>query len=156
MCKALCCQTLCILEQQSEADTAPLILPLCAGRRRFRRIIESQNALGWEGPLKAIQPNPPAMSRDIFSWTRLLRAPSNLAWNVPSDGPSTTSLGNLCQGFTTLSVKNFFFLVLAAPWASEPAGGGRQPCAELTRVIISLETHWYRYYFSSYTIAKNV
>jgi len=38
------------------------------------------------------------MSRDIFSWIRLLRAPSNLAWNVPRDGASTTSLGNLVPG----------------------------------------------------------
>jgi len=32
----------------------------------------------------------------------------NLAWNVPRDGASTTSLGNLGQGLTTLTVKNFF------------------------------------------------
>ena len=50
------------------------------------------------------------MSRDFFNWIRLLRAPSNLAWNVFRDGASTTSLGNLCQCFTTLSVKNFFLI----------------------------------------------
>ncbi|KAK4830027.1 LOW QUALITY PROTEIN: hypothetical protein QYF61_008365 [Mycteria americana] len=47
----------------------------------------------------------PAMSRDIFSWIRLLRAPSNLTLNVSRDGASTTSLGNLCQCFTTLIIK---------------------------------------------------
>jgi len=56
---------------------------------------ESENALGWKGPLVAIQPNPPAVSRDIFTWIRLLRAPSSLAWNVLRDGASTTSLSNL-------------------------------------------------------------
>jgi len=51
---------------------------------------------------------PPAMSRDIFNWIRLLRAPSNLAWHVPRDGVSPASLGNLGQGFTNVSIKNFF------------------------------------------------
>jgi len=36
----------------------------------------------------------------------LLRAPSNLTLNVSI--PSTTSLGNLVQCFTTLIAKNFF------------------------------------------------
>ncbi|KAK4808555.1 hypothetical protein QYF61_009858 [Mycteria americana] len=39
---------------------------------------------------------------------RLLRALSNLTWNVSRDGASTTSLGNLFQCLTTLIVKNFF------------------------------------------------
>jgi len=30
-------------------------------------VIESQNGLGWKGSLKAIYPNPPAVSRDIFN-----------------------------------------------------------------------------------------
>jgi len=53
---------------------------------------------------------PPAMSRDIFNQTRLLRAPSNLTLNVSRDGALTTSLGNICQGFTTLMVKNFLLI----------------------------------------------
>jgi len=61
---------------------------------------------GLEGTFQGHLVQPPAMSRDIFNQTRLLRAPCNLAW----DGASTTSLGNLCQGFTTLSVKKFFFM----------------------------------------------
>jgi len=76
----------------------------------FHRIMESQNALGWKGPFKAISSNPPAISRDIFNWIGLLRAPSNMAWDVSRDGASPTSLHNLCQGFTTLSVKNFFLI----------------------------------------------
>jgi len=70
--------------------------------------LESQSGLGWKGPLEAIQSKPSAVSRDNFDQTGLLRAPFNLAWNVPRDGASTTSLGNLGQGFTTLIVKNCF------------------------------------------------
>ena len=50
------------------------------------------------------------MSRDIFSWIRLLQALSSLAWDVSRDGASPTSPGNPGQGFTTLSVKNFFLM----------------------------------------------
>ena len=72
--------------------------------------IESANSLCWKGTLKLIQPNPPAMSRDIFNHIKMLRAPSNLALSVSRAGASPTSLGNLCQGFTTLSMKNFFLI----------------------------------------------
>jgi len=34
---------------------------------KFRRIIESENALGWKGLFKVIKPNPPAVIRDIFN-----------------------------------------------------------------------------------------
>ena len=57
---------------------------------------------GWEGTCEDHLFHPPAVSRDISSQTRVLRAPSNLAWNVPRDGVSTTPLGNPCQGSTTL------------------------------------------------------
>jgi len=36
------------------------------------------------------------------------RVRTDIFWNVSRDGASPTSLGNLCQGLTTLSVKNFF------------------------------------------------
>jgi len=72
---------------------------------------EPENGLGWEGPLEATQSNPPAMGRDNFNWIRLLRAPSKLDVNVSRDGASPTSLGNLGQGFTTLTGKNFFYLI---------------------------------------------
>jgi len=48
------------------------------------------------------------MGRDTFHWARLLKAPSNLALNTAREGAATASLGNLCQGLTTLTVKNFF------------------------------------------------
>jgi len=50
------------------------------------------------------------VSRDIFSWIKVLRAPSNQAWNISRDGASTTYLDNLFQCFTTLHVKIFFLL----------------------------------------------
>ena len=46
------------------------------------------------------------MGRDISNRIRVLRAPSNLAWNGSRDGASPTSLGN--PGLTTLRVKNIF------------------------------------------------
>jgi len=71
------------------------------------RIIEW---FGWEGTFRGHLAQPPAVSRDIFNQTRLLRAPSNLALNVSRDGASTTSPGNLYQRFTTLTVNNFFLI----------------------------------------------
>jgi len=79
-------------------------------RTEYRGIIEAENGLGWKGPLKAIQSNHAATSRDIFTQIRLLRAPSSLAWNVSRDGASPTALGNLCQSFTIRIVKNFFLI----------------------------------------------
>lgn len=40
----------------------------------------------WVGPLQFIQPNPPAVSRDISNCSRLLRAPNHLAWSGSRDG----------------------------------------------------------------------
>jgi len=54
--------------------------------------------------------NFPAMGRDTFHQTRLLKAPSSLAWNTSREGAATASLGNLGQGLTTLIVKNFFVI----------------------------------------------
>jgi len=39
-----------------------------------------------------------------------LRAPSNLALNTSREEAATASLGNLCQCFTILMVKNFFLV----------------------------------------------
>jgi len=63
---------------------------------------------GWEETFQGHPVPPPAMGRDIFKEIRVLRALSNLAWNVSRDGASPTTLGNLGQGLTTLNVKNFF------------------------------------------------
>jgi len=48
------------------------------------------------------------MGSDTSHQSRLLKAPSNLALNTAREGAATTSLGNLFQRPTTLSVKNFF------------------------------------------------
>jgi len=37
------------------------------------------------------------MGKDTFHYTRLLKAPSNLALNTSMEGASTASLGNLFQ-----------------------------------------------------------
>ena len=41
---------------------------------------------------------------------QVLRAPSSLTFNVSKDKASTTTLGNLLQCLTTLTVKNFFLI----------------------------------------------
>ena len=87
------------------------------------RILESQNGLGGKGPLEAIQPNPPATSRDIFNWIRLLRAPSNLAWNVSRDGASTTSqsLPSSSDTYSTLLHLEELLLLLKIFFFSSPS-----------------------------------
>jgi len=50
------------------------------------------------------------MSRDIFNYIKLLRAPSKLTLNVSRVGASTTSLGKVFQCFTTLIVKYIFLI----------------------------------------------
>jgi len=55
--------------------------------------------------------NPPAISRDMFHQTRLLRAPSNLALNTAREGAATAFLGNGFQCLTTLTVKDFFLII---------------------------------------------
>jgi len=50
------------------------------------------------------------MGRDPFHQTRLLKAPSSLALNTAREGAPTASLGNLCQGLSTLRVENFFLI----------------------------------------------
>ena len=50
------------------------------------------------------------MGRHMFHQTRLLKAPSSLALNTAREGAATTFLGNLGQGLTALTVKNFFLI----------------------------------------------
>jgi len=50
------------------------------------------------------------MGRDTFHYTRLLKAPSNLAFNTAREGAATTSLGNLFKCLPILIVKNFFLI----------------------------------------------
>jgi len=47
------------------------------------------------------------MGKDTFHQTSLLRALSNPALNTAREGAATD---NLCQGLTTLKVKNFFLI----------------------------------------------
>ncbi|KAK4830856.1 hypothetical protein QYF61_013785 [Mycteria americana] len=67
----------------------------------FGRLASSSDTLAAASVLRAAQ----SSSR---SEEQLLGDPSNLTLNVSRDGASTTSLGNLCQCFTTFIVKNFF------------------------------------------------
>ena len=64
--------------------------------------------LGLEGTFKVTQLQPPSIGRDISHQTALLTAPSSLALNTSREGASTTSLGNLFQCLTTLTVNNSF------------------------------------------------
>jgi len=50
------------------------------------------------------------MGRDPFHQPTVLRAPSNLALNTAREGAATASLGNLGNGLTILTGKNFFFI----------------------------------------------
>jgi len=65
---------------------------------------------GLEGTLKIISFHPPAIGRDPFHQTRVLRAPSSLALNPDREGAATASLGSLGHGLTSLTVKNFFII----------------------------------------------
>ena len=69
-----------------------------------RRIIEW---FGLEGTLKITQFQPPAMSRDIFHQTRLLKAPSSLALNPVREGTATTcSTPSAFKGWLIINVLN--------------------------------------------------
>ena len=75
-------------------------------------ITESQNGQGWEGPQGSRISNLPATGRatnlPITDYTRLPRAPSNLALNTSRDEWGIHSLsGQLFQHLTTLTAKNF-------------------------------------------------
>jgi len=50
------------------------------------------------------------MGRDTFHQIRLLKAPSNLALNTAREGVFTVSLGNVFEGLTALTAKNFFLI----------------------------------------------
>jgi len=70
---------------------------------------------GLEGTFRGHPAHPPCSEQGLLQLhirhnVRLFRAPSNLALNDSKDGASATSLSNLGQCFTTLSVKNFFLL----------------------------------------------
>jgi len=88
--------------------------PFCAQkiyfitRLKFYQIHRLIERFGSEGTLRCSSSNRPAMDRDTFHQTRLLKAPSNLVLNISRQGAATASLGNLGQGLNTLRVKKFF------------------------------------------------
>lgn len=56
-------------------------------------------------------PVPPAMGKDTFLWTTLLRVPLSLALNTSRDGEPATSLRNrMFQCLTSLTVMNLFLV----------------------------------------------
>lgn len=73
----------------------------------YKRIIQW---LGLEVTLRIIQLQPPAVSREIFHLTGLLRASSNLTLNTTMYWASTASLSNLFNCLSALMVKNFFLI----------------------------------------------
>ena len=63
---------------------------------------ENQRKL-WVGRELTASPSPTLCSGLVApNQIRLLRAPSSLALSISRDGTSTASLGNLCQGLTSL------------------------------------------------------
>ena len=74
-------------------------------------VIESQDhRIELEGILKGRLLQLSAVKRDTYSLIRVLRDRSSLTLIVCMDEASTSSLGNMCQCFTTLSVKKFFLM----------------------------------------------
>ena len=73
-------------------------------------IIESQNDLAWNMPYRSSLSNLPAMGRDTFHLTTLLKAPSSLTLNTSRERAATDPLCNLGQGLTALRVKNLFLI----------------------------------------------
>lgn len=61
---------------------------------------------GLERTFKGHRVQPAATDRDIFTQSKLLKAPSNVALDVSKDEASSTSLGSLFLAFSTLRVKS--------------------------------------------------
>jgi len=69
---------------------------------------ELQNPQSWKGPLEIIYFSSPAITRDMHSSIRLLRALSSLALKVSKDRISYTSLGNLRQCLIILTFERIY------------------------------------------------
>lgn len=82
-----------------------LITQLHPTRHTNHRVIER---VGLEQTLKIILSHVPVKGKDTSHQSRLLKALHSLPLNTASAGVSTTSLGNLFQQLTTLTIKNFF------------------------------------------------
>lgn len=77
-------------------------------RKVIQHITELQNSSGQRDPLQIIQSS--YIDRDTFQYPSLLQTISNLALDTSRHGAATISLGNLCQSFTPLTVRNLFFI----------------------------------------------
>lgn len=66
---------------------------------------------GLERTFKGHLVQPAAMGRDIFKQSKLLKALSNVALDVPKDEAPNSSLGSLFLAVTTPRVKNLFLMV---------------------------------------------
>ena len=64
-----------------------------------------------EGTLKGHVVQVPCNEQGHPQLHQVLRAPSSLTLGICRDRESTTSLGNLCQYLTTLTVNNLLYLV---------------------------------------------
>ena len=69
----------------------------------------SQNSLGGKGPLEIIQPNALLSSR--VSWSRLSWVMASWVLSISTDGGFNTSLVNLYQRLSTLTVKKCFLVL---------------------------------------------
>ena len=65
----------------------------------------SLNCLSWKGSGPT-----PCNEQGHLQLSQGAQSPSSLTLDVSRDGASTTSLGNLCQCLTTLTVKNIFLI----------------------------------------------
>jgi len=68
---------------------------------------------GLEGTLKIIQFQPPCHGQGHLLLEQVAQSPVQPGlepWPPPREGAATASQGNLCQGLTTLRVKNFLLI----------------------------------------------
>jgi len=63
-----------------------------------------------EGTLKIIYFQTPCHGQGHLLLDEAAQTPPNLALNTAREGAASASLGNLCQGFINLTVKNLFLL----------------------------------------------
>ena len=92
--------------QPGKVCTRPLSFP-----QKFYRPLQNHRnteCSGSEGTSRYHLVQPPCWSRVTYS--RLHRTLSRRVLNISREGDSTTSLGNLFQGFVTLRVKKFFLM----------------------------------------------
>ena len=65
---------------------------------------------GWEGTFEGHLIQPPCHEQGHLHPDQVAQSPVQPGLECFQDGASTTSLGNLGQGFTALSINNFFLI----------------------------------------------